>query len=468
MKYFIKFLLLIFYKISFSQPCDCKSILTNLEKKVSQNYAGFNDKVNNTNKKYYLLFLNKLKKESIYEKNIRCYNILQRYIDFFDGQHLSINLNIKDDNNELIDSFFANSPKKIIDTIAFKNAFDLEKIEGIWRINRLKSDYRILIKKIAKNKYVGVVLNSATNFWKQWQVKMEIEGFGDFFKIKYFLKNHSYFTENVTLVDDFKFNIRGTNWIKENKYNPDSISTPVKTNISFTKINEYTNLLTIKSFIFSNKIILDSIIKANDSILQKTPNLIIDIRDNGGGNASVYDCLLPYIYTQPIENDGTIFKSSNDNINFYKKYLKDSTLSNDIKDEFKELIGLLENNPGQMVVKDSVSSFTTSEIISKYPKKVGILYNRFSFSAAEMFVLKFRESKKVITFGENSGGDVDYGNSVSNAKLDCDLYTYDYALVKAKSAIKKQYDKIGIKPQITLIGDESTWINQIIELFKKK
>ncbi|HAK75696.1 MAG TPA: hypothetical protein DCR35_20350 [Runella sp.] len=42
----------------------------------------------------------------------------------------------------------------------------------------------------------------------------------------------------------------------------------------------------------------EAFIKKNDSLIRATPYLIIDVRNNGGGNFGM-ELLLPYLYTKP-------------------------------------------------------------------------------------------------------------------------------------------------------------------------
>jgi C-terminal processing protease CtpA/Prc len=51
----------------------------------------------------------------------------------------------------------------------------------------------------------------------------------------------------------------------------------------------------------------------------------------------------------------------------------------------------------------------TLEKTLPFPKKIGILINKNTVSSGELFTIIARQSDKVIVFGENSGGMMDYG-----------------------------------------------------------
>lgn len=55
---------------------------------------------------------------------------------------------------------------------------------------------------------------------------------------------------------------------------------------------------------------------------------------------------------------------------------------------------------------------------SIFPKKIALLFNRGTASAAEGMILDFMQSDKVITIRENSGGYIGYGN-VMTAQTPC-------------------------------------------------
>ena len=69
---------------------------------------------------------------------------------------------------------------------------------------------------------------------------------------------------------------------------------------AFRKLGANTLLLTLPSFEGSYKKQIDSLIGVNAGLLQRTPNLVIDLRGNGGGYDYVYQALMPYINSTPI------------------------------------------------------------------------------------------------------------------------------------------------------------------------
>ena len=79
-----------------------------------------------------------------------------------------------------------------------------------------------------------------------------------------------------------------------------------KTNYNFEAkpLNESTIYFNIPSFSWESKPTIDSLFASNKFNLSKSSNLILDLRNNGGGSDDVYSIISPYLYTQPIKGIG--------------------------------------------------------------------------------------------------------------------------------------------------------------------
>ncbi|HZG23611.1 MAG TPA: S41 family peptidase [Chitinophagaceae bacterium] len=137
-------------------------------------------------------------------------------------------------------------------------------------------------------------------------------------------------------------------------------------------------------------------------------NLIIDIRDNGGGNAGVNNLLFNYLTSKPYNNgEGSQWKVS------YANLLRNPWLQDLIKQ-------------GKMG-KDSLIFFEDKPLkpgLVQYPfqGKVFLLTSHTTFSSANMFASTFRCNKLGKVIGEETGGvTVSYGESypvfLPNTKL---------------------------------------------------
>ena len=78
--------------------CNCLLNLNNFVEKVSNNYAGYADKVNAKTKDGYFLMVDSLKKRADIATDLRtCYNVLEKYRLFFYDKHLQLGADLPAD-----------------------------------------------------------------------------------------------------------------------------------------------------------------------------------------------------------------------------------------------------------------------------------------------------------------------------------------------------------------------------------
>lgn len=101
-------------------------------------------------------------------------------------------------------------------------------------------------------------------------------------------------------------------------------------------------------------------------------------------------------------------------------------------------------------------------------KNVAVLYSATSRSAAELMIMYLKQSDKVTTFGERSGGVVDNLEMLSN-RLPSSKYNL-WAAVSKRVPTKENplYDKTGIKPDIEISDDEPDWIEFVKKYYENK
>ncbi len=71
--------------------------------------------------------------------------------------------------------------------------------------------------------------------------------------------------------------------------------------LNFRILNNTTSYISIPSFYPSEIRSIDSLLRKNDSIIKLKKNLIIDLRNNGGGSIESSNKLIKYLYTNPIQ-----------------------------------------------------------------------------------------------------------------------------------------------------------------------
>lgn len=99
-------------------------------------------------------------------------------------------------------------------------------------------------------------------------------------------------------------------------------------------------------------------------------------------------------------------------------------------------------------------------------KKVYLVFNQHTVSAAEMFIIDLKKHKNIFTAGENTPGMITYGN---NAGTRANIESSNFGLYITDMPGKAKhfrYEDIGLVPAIKL-DPSRDWIEQLMELIKK-
>ena len=238
-------------------------------------------------------------------------------------------------------------------------------------------------------------------------------------------------------------------------------------NSSVTSLSPATLLIRLPSFEWSEKTMIDSLIKSNDTLLTKTSNWIIDIRGNGGGTDYAFSNLLPFLYTTPVKTYPDEFRSSKSTIRILEENLSDKNLSAAAKEFTTHLIGLMKTQSTGYVSPYGKKYFESKlDSVYSYPKNVAILIDRNSASSAESFLLTAIQSKKVTVFGENSAGILDYGN-VQFFDIPDNNFNLVIPIARSSRLPDHPIDNIGITPNVKIEPQRNDKISFIREQLEK-
>jgi len=190
---------------------------------------------------------------------------------------------------------------------------------------------------------------------------------------------------------------------------------------------------------------IDSVIHTNNNLIYNQKNLIIDIRDNGGGDDASFDEILPIIYTNPIRNVSVARLSTSNNNKIWQDYISRKDLSEATRAIYAGYLEKLNANLGKFVVlHDSVYTTHFGKVTS-FPQNVAIIINAKNGSTAEQFLLAARQSKKVKLFGTTTMGELDISNMFSITSPD-GKYTLWYCISKSLRIPDYTIDNKGISP----------------------
>ncbi|MBL4677098.1 MAG: hypothetical protein JKY70_12960 [Mucilaginibacter sp.] len=236
---------------------------------------------------------------------------------------------------------------------------------------------------------------------------------------------------------------------------------------SFKVLDDKTILLRLPSFEWGEKKNIDSLFTTYSAELKNAHNWIIDLRGNDGGTDYAFSAIMPYIYTNPIITKPDEYLSSEENIEVLTENLKDDELSKAGRDFLTTLIDLMKKNPNQFVNPSGKDNFEVKfDSVYRYPNKIGILIDRNTASSAESFLLSAIQSKRVIVYGENSAGTLDYSNT-QYFNIPCKDFNLVIPIARSKRLPAHPIDNIGIKPDVKINVEEKNKINFVLKAMEQ-
>ncbi|MFA6483652.1 MAG: S41 family peptidase [Bacteroidales bacterium] len=452
---FLSFGILLTFVVQ-AQKSDCLKDFDYLVEKVRNDYPGYNDKVN----KITLSDLKQLEQElriQIIQYPDSCGKYLSLYTTWFKDNHLRVRRNINN-SNPTTNEEPKNQPGFY--SINLDSLYSSGKsIAGIWTGFR----GRMAIAEKKDGDYVGIAIQYPK--YESNQIMFEFSQLeNNEFNMTSFNPIDSRTRKgNASLhIDNKVLEIHGdTRFVRQTSdetldkaflYSyiaeyPNGINTyPVATYLS-----DSTYYLRIPNFFsdYSNNVVIQ-----HWQEIMSRPNLIIDIRNNGGGQDNYYKKLADLIYTNPYESKGVEWYASKGNIKLYEDALKNGEIRNG-EEGIKWTESLLE------AMKKNVGGFVThplssnnkeeeTDCINLYPKKVGIIINEGTASSAEQFLLAAKNSKKVILFGNhNTAGVLDYSNAVSE-EFPSGTFELTFPMTRSHRLPEFPIDNIGIAPDINI------------------
>ncbi len=174
--------------------------------------------------------------------------------------------------------------------------------------------------------------------------------------------------------------------------------------------------------------------------INKTTNLIIDLRNNCGGSDTVFLPLLKYLLTERDEmcgkpiftaEDETLFSERNADgrIAVYKEYLAGTT-SDEVRRYIEAQIKVETENRGKGFFPTKTDDFRFPSSGTRYPEKVVVLTDCNCASSAENFVEIAHRLHKVKLIGRPTMGICDYSNLT---RFDFGEYVLHYPTSRAKA-----------------------------------
>jgi C-terminal processing protease CtpA/Prc len=446
--------------LSLAQTCNCKANYEWVKATFEENDAGFQYVLKTKGEQAYNDH-NKKISDKVQASNTltECAPVLYEWLKFFRSGHIAIKLNeqIQQTKTTISAKQFSGWETYAIKPDAFKNYLDNKKVvdyEGIWETQ----PYKIGIKKEGDT-YIGFILESGADTWTKGQVKLKLNIKEDKINSVFYMRDHS-------AVESGTVKMAGNNHLQIGNITLTRIYPNIKDEPKFDRyfkaleagqpymeqLNETTLYLRIPSFNESYKRKIDSVMDANKAKMLITKNLIIDIRNNGGGSDASYSEIIPYLYTNPIRTVGVEYFSTKLNnqrmLDFINK--PEYEFDEEGKKWAKESYDKLQSKLGQFVnLNEEAVSIGKLDTVYSYPENVGIIINEANGSTAEQFLLEAKQSRKVKLFGVTTFGVLDISNMYF-VDSPCKEFQLGYSLSRSMRIPDFTIDEKGIQPDYYL------------------
>ena len=467
----IIFLILIIPEFLFSQECNCIDNFSWLKKTFEENDAGYPWIIEKKGLENYQAFCDSI--QLIAKKSIdifECQQILSDWTKYMRKGHIGIYINMdnsqKNDDSGLSDAEiiekYSNTESVLYDSSLINQLEYVDNLQGIWK----SDNYIIGIIKDTLNserEYVGFIISSGIPQWQPKQVKIEMFKKDEELIANYYMQDHSIRKFKVEQLSDNKIKMGSVFLIRHRSFSKNKIDSlewkiTTATNPMIFELSDKTMLLRIPSFKFSYKSAIDNILKEYKEVILTHDNLVLDLRDNGGGSDGSYRNLIPFLYTNPINNINVEYLSTPLNNSHWSGYDKKSFL---IKLILKNKTKKLNKNLGKYV-KIWEKEFFVTELkeVYKKPRRVYILVNENCASTTEQFLLASKQSTKVKIYGKQTFGALDVSN-VRKAISPDKMFALSYCVTRTLRPAKHRIDGVGIKPDVIIPVTISSWINYI-------
>jgi hypothetical protein len=402
--------------------------------KAEADYAGFVLEVKGARRRQYDSALVALRPRAGAAEGDNCYFVLNAYAAQFRDPHVFVFQQTNLDTSETAKraatpGYLVRLPLSEDSAHRYyaRNAKHLDPIEGIWKSGALRV---AVVPDPGKREgeFVAVVLNPDSATWHEGDVRARFTRRSDkrYDGTLWTANLAKRFTE-ATIYKHTLLRFDPGMWAKEFPVAPGDSGLVSLEQPQFATLTwrGKTAVLSIPSNDPTYREALFTIVTKNHDAILAAPRMIIDIRGNEGGSSWVTDTVLPFIMSNVkrpahVPPDDPQMLSSPDNITYVQR--RPENISNDSL-SIVRLLSRLAASPGALVpiadpldhVRDSTDSVNAikpdtmwTDTTPRGPAKVAVLIDGGTVSAAEVFLREARRSMRVIVYGENTAGALDY------------------------------------------------------------
>lgn len=435
--------------------------------KLRRNYAGWDTKVTDKTRPALDQLTVRLRIAAQNASPEALTAILQEWVKFFDDGHVGVG-------RIAPATPFASlpAPPEATPTFAWTEASvraelaargaDRDPLEGIWEIGGGRYRLVILPTPGSPGAFSAVVLTTTAEGWSAGQIKAKLTRKANgVLDILYRAGDHGeHKTDASLLLDGAVLSLtEWGNWVREVPAipNPGLVERAFAPDTMFMKpLSPDTLWLRIPDFNDSRAKPLKEILDANATALASTANLVIDLRNNGGGADFVYGPLTQLLYSRPIYSVGVEMRASEDNVRLRK------AIAEELRAEAPEVAQQLDRQVERMAAAlgtfvpggEQIFYVKRLDALRPFPKRVAVLVDNAA-STGEQFLLEARQSRKVTLFGkENSAGVLDFANVVG-MPTPSGRHQLFWATSRSMRLPGDPVDPDGIAPDIRIPADEA-------------
>ncbi len=396
--------------------------------KLRVNYAGWDTKVTDATRPKLEALTAKLRAEAATAAPERFTEILREWLAFFGDRHIgAFPLSVEQPSPAEAAAAATRTPsldwtEASVRASVAELGERRDPLEGIWNIS---DRYRIGVLRTPgkEGMFTAVVLTTVAEGWSPGQVKAEFTRLkDDTIELMFRAGDHSEHRQLAKLLLDGAMlrSDRWGVWVREYPASAVPVSADMIARISpsdsmFLKpLSDGTMWLRLPDFDPSRLKPLKEILAAHEARLASCTNLLIDLRNNGGGSDFVYAPIMPMLYTRPIYGIGVELRATADNLALRKRVADElRTQEPEAAQSLDEQNARMERNLGGWI-QHGTKPFDIERMdsVMPFPKRVAILIDGAG-SSGEQFLLEARQSRKVTLFGQrNSLGVLDFANVV--------------------------------------------------------
>lgn len=460
-------------------PCPCLTDFDDLVAKVETNYLGFHLDPP-SDRDAYAARKAAFRGRAEAASGAECFWVLQEWVAGFQDGHLFL-VDGHRPSAEETSVLAAERARDTRDPVAAEawlraNRERLDPLEGIW----YDRGYRVAIIRDEPGTgrdFVAVMLTDDSTTWQPGMIRAEFtRALGGGYRVHHYTSDHAVRRGPATIYKNLILRMAPQAWGRvwpvapheAGLLDPDNPRAPV-----IARREDGTMILSIPSFDPGYRAVLAALVTQHADALAAAELLIVDIRGNEGGSSGTAAPLLPFVFTDsvraPIGPQGSPVAISTDvTRRFFARLLEQAQGA----PVWQEAMRRLEASPGQVVtLMDPFASLPPRPaVVHAGPAQVAILMDRGAVSAAEAFVLLAGRYTRVTTFGQPTGGDIDY-QTVMLVRLGC----ADRGLLLGIPMIGASHQLPqggfrgrGIPADVTLEAAESAPIERIIGHFRRR